>query len=535
MATLTAEEQELLGVEDDALEDFDEFYDDTLEDAELVTPAMVLKVHDIVEKILTFVDELSGHPLFPYQRDFAYRMVESVVLNDGEQITALFSRQSGKTETVANVVAALMILLPRLAPVFPDLFETYKEGFWVGTFAPVESQAETLFGRIVLTLTSERALELLEDPELDDVADGASRLVRLRNCGSLCRMQTANPKAQIESKSYHLIVIDECQRADSKMVRKSIEPMGAFYDATVVKTGTPDVVKGDFYETIQHNKRQALRRGGIKNHFEHDWRSCAKYNKKYAQHVKRTMNRIGRDSDEFALSYDLKWLLERGMFTTTERLEELGDDSIQSVMREWMYSPVVIGVDPARKLDSTVLTAVMVDWDRPDEFGYYDHAILNWLEIRGDKWEAQYGQMVDFIRHYYCLKVGVDAQGVGDVVADRLRTMLPDSIEVVELSSNTPDQSARWKHLQELMNRGMVRWPAGAKVKRLKTYQRFIQQMTDLEKIYAVGGHLMAAAPKVAEAHDDYPDSLALACWLSKDFEAETVQQYDNFFYQRSR
>ena len=530
--TAVTDDDLLADVEDFDLEE-DEFATD--KDAPELDPADILKVHDIVEKILLFVDELSGHPLFPYQRDFAYRMVESIVLNDGEQITALFSRQSGKTETVANVVAALMILLPKLAPIFPDLFADYADGFWVGTFAPVESQAETLFQRIVLTLTSERAVELMGDPEIDDYATPGSRLITLRNSGSLARMQTANPKAQIESKSYHLIVIDECQRADAKVIRKSIEPMGAFYDATVVKTGTPDIIKGDFYETIQHNKRQALVRGGLKNHFEHDWRSCAKYNKKYAAHVKRTMRRLGRDSDEFALSYDLKWLLERGMFTTTERLSELGDTSMQAVVREWYYSPCIIGIDPARKVDSTVLTAIMVDWDRPDEFGYCDVRILNWLEIRGDQWEAQYGQMVEFIRHYWVRKVAIDGQGVGDVVADRLRTLLPDSIEVEAMASNTPDQSARWKYLQELMNRGMIGWPAGSKVTRLKTYQRFIQQMTDLEKVYSVGGHMLAAAPKVAEAHDDYPDSLALAAYATKDAELPYVQVSDSPFFQRSR
>ena len=47
-------------------------------------------------------------------------------------------------------------------------------------------------------------------------------------------------------------------------------------------------------------------------------------------------------------------------------------------------------------MDSTVVTVVWVDWDRPDEFGYYDHRILNWLELHGDDWEerslARYSQ-----------------------------------------------------------------------------------------------------------------------------------------------
>ena len=46
-------------------------------------------------------------------------MIESVVIGDDQEITALFSRQSGKG--VANVVASLMVLLPRLAPSYREM------------------------------------------------------------------------------------------------------------------------------------------------------------------------------------------------------------------------------------------------------------------------------------------------------------------------------------------------------------------------------------------------------------------------------
>ena len=74
-------------------------------------------------------------------------------------------------------------------------------------------------------------------------------------------MQTANPRAKIESKSYHLIFVDESQSVDEYVLNKSISPMGAFYLATLVMTGTPSTEKGVFYKTIQHNRRMELRRG----------------------------------------------------------------------------------------------------------------------------------------------------------------------------------------------------------------------------------------------------------------------------------
>src|SRR6476469_7749572 len=103
-------------------------------------PGSQAQVDALVERLLLFADELSGHPLYGYQRPFAARLMESVIINDGATITALFSRQSGKTETVAVTVATLMIMLPRLAkvPTLVDLLGDFKEGVWVGAFAPVD-------------------------------------------------------------------------------------------------------------------------------------------------------------------------------------------------------------------------------------------------------------------------------------------------------------------------------------------------------------------------------------------------------------
>ena len=120
-------------------------------------------VNKLIDKIMDFLKVLVGHDLHPYQKPLARRLIESVIINDGEEITALASRQSGKSETVADTVATLMILLPRLAKLYPDLLGKFKDGIWVGLFAPTEGQAETLFGRTVTRLTSERAIEIMGD------------------------------------------------------------------------------------------------------------------------------------------------------------------------------------------------------------------------------------------------------------------------------------------------------------------------------------------------------------------------------------
>jgi hypothetical protein len=486
-------------------------------------------VDKIIDRLLVVVDILSGHPLYGYQKPFASRLLESLIINDGATLTALFSRQSGKSETVANTVAAAMIMLPILAKVFPELLDKYKEGLWVGAFAPTDEQTDIIYGRIVSRLTSDRAEEFLSDPDIDDrVVKGRGTEIKLQRSGSFIRRQTAHPRASIEGRTYHLMLIDESQDADERVVNKSIAPMGAATNATMVMIGTPSFHKGVFYKTIKINKRTATKRGAKQNHFEADWKEVAKWNKNYERFVKKEMLRVGEDSDEFRLSYRLHWLLDKGMFTTSERLDELGDVSMQSVVA-WHKTPVVVGIDPARKQDSTIVTVVWVNWDQTDEFGYYEHRILNWLDLNGLGWEEQFHRIYEFLANYNIFAIGVDSGGLGDVVIGRLKVMMP-YVDIVELSSQRPEQSKRWKHLKELLDRGLLGWPAHSKTRRLKTYKRFRTQMEDLETKFE-GPYVMANAPKATDAHDDYPDSLAMACVLTHGFAAPEVEVSNNPFY----
>jgi hypothetical protein len=304
--------------------------------------------------------------------------------------------------------------------------------------------------------------------------------------------------------------------------------MLAYYAGTMVKTGTPTNVNNNFYSSIQLNKRKQTSRGSRQNHFQWDWREPAKVNPKYDKFVRKEMLRIGEDSDEFQMSYNCKWMLERGMFVTSQTMDDLGDTSME-VVRSYHRTPVVVGIDPARKMDSTVVTVVWVDWDRPDEFGYYDHRILNWLELQGDDWEDQYFQIVNFLSNYNVFMVGVDANGVGDAVAQRLKLLLPRA-EVVALTSSSSEQSKRWKHLKELIDRRSIGYPNHAKTRRLRSHKRFVQQMTDLETKFK-GPNFSAAAPDEAHAHDDYADSLAIACVLTKDMTMPEAEISTSPFY----
>jgi hypothetical protein len=512
------------------MDEFDPYFSEEEEkDEDELSPEFV---NGLIDKILKFNSVFVGHDLHPYQTPFARRIIESVLINDGEEVTALAARQSGKTETVSDVVATLMVLLPRLAKIYPDLLGRFKDGLWVGMFAPVEGQVETMFSRTVSRLTSDRAKEIMLDPEIDDKParkGGVVKSIVLARSGSFVSMMTANPRAKIESRTFHLIIIDECQEADDFVVAKSIAPMLAYHAGTMIKTGTPTTKKNNFYRSVQLNRRrQTSKRGSRQNHFQWDWKDVSKVNPNYERFIRKEMLRIGEDSDEFQMSYNCRWILERGMFTSQAVMDELGDTSMGFV-RNWAKTPCVVGIDPARKTDSTVVTVLWVDWDRPDEFGYYDHRVLNWLELQGDDWEEQYAKIVDFLSNYNVLSVAVDANGVGDAVAQRLRLLLPRS-DVYSITSSAVEQSKRFKHLSALMERRLIGWPAHANARRTRIWRKFQQQMLDAEKQYK-GVNFTVAAPDEAWAHDDFVDSLALAAVLTSDLSMPTIQVSTNPFF----
>ena len=492
-------------------------------------------IDNLVKRLIIFIQEFCDVQFFPYQVPIAYGIIESVVLGDGEEKTLIATRQSGKSEVVSNIIAGLMVILPKLADVYPTWLGKFKKGFLCGVFAPVEDQADTVFGRVVSKLTSDHAMDFLLDPELNDKATsggarGKGKAIHLKNSGSLCRMQSCNPKAKIESKTYHFIFVDEAQQADEQMITKSIKPMLAFNNGTIVLGGTAQREKSYFYKMIQYNKRRdvANGRGHKQAHYEYDYRIASKYNENYAKFIRKEKLRIGEDSDEFKMSYRNEWILEKGMFVSEERLDSLYHPRMK-IVPQWWDSPIVVGIDVARSNDSTVITPVWVDWDHPDGFGFYEHRVLNWLEINNVEWEQQYFDIINFLRNYNVYRVGVDSQGVGGPIAERLQILMPN-VEVVAVSSDAKTQNERWTHLTQLIQRGQLIIPGDSRARAKKVWKRFNQQMGDLEKVNR-GPYMLAAAPDERNAFDDYPDSLAIACSLTIDDTLPTVQVYENPFF----
>lgn len=500
-----------------------------------------ISTSDLVQRIFNFCEVYSGKVMYPYQAQFSKRIIRSVLENDGAELTALFSRQSGKTETVAITVGGLMIILPQLAnmPMFLDdpRLQMFKDGLWVGIFAPGLRQAQTTYNRMRARMSCKEAQAVLNDPDFRlEFTTSNGQTVALSN-GSFCTAISASDSANIEGESFKFIICEECQDISNFKIRKSIHPMGAAYNATICKIGTSTTFKGDFYEAIQRNKEEfksgKLR---VRNHFEYNYKVVQKYNPKYAKYVEREKRSLGETSDEFRMSYLLEWIISRGMFVDIEKVERnCCDEYLERVSSDHKANHVMgidVGGGSAKKkeeADSTVATVVEVDWDNPvlmestvdEETGEdivylaYNTYIKEWLEIKpevAENYEEQYEILMGFIALFRLSRIVIDATreaSLGQRIQANVRC------EVILFTFSSKSKSELYKNLQTEINTGRARIPMGEETKQTEEYKKFEQQLADLQKSYS-GSFLVVSHPDERGAHDDYPDSWALAVWGAK-------------------
>lgn len=497
-----------------------------------------MDLDDLVEKIVKYCEVQAGIDLHPYQREFAKAIVWSLVTNAGEEITALFSRQSGKTETVAVILGGCMVILPTLAKAMPDLYEIgmFKDGLMVGLFAPSNEQSFTAFSRIRERIRSKNAQMIMNDVEIDTYLenDGKGNPMMLSN-GSFVRMQTAAKQANIESKSYHVVLIDEAQDCDNTKVKKSIHPMLAAYNGTIIKIGTSNTKRSDFYDAIRRNIRNEQRHGARKTHFQFDYKVVSKYNPKYKTFVEKEIKRLGYDSDEFRMAYRLHFILERGMFITQDELEEkVYDPKLKHADSEMEYD-CVVGIDVAKGGDSTVVTVLRVDYNNMvvnEDTGeeYPTKELVNWLEFNGENHEAQFHQITDWLSQFRVSCIYIDSTGMGDPVADRFEAYYSGQAQVEGYRFTRPSKSVMWKFLYQEINAGRLKVPSHPRTQRLRAWKKFNSQMLDLEKDY-IGQYMVCQHPNEKGAHDDFCDSLGLACLASQAEALPEIQVSDNFLY----
>lgn len=525
-------------------------------DSMIINRTAGLSTEVVIHKIIELADAISGNKLYPYQRDFAYRICESVLEREQEEITALFARQTGKSQTLAALSAALMVVMPELAKEFPDddrfrytdprsgAIRSYESGFWIGIFAPKRGQAGIIFNRIKGFFNRETARLIFAEAGLAFESNNGDT-VKLSN-GSSIFCSTASDQSNIEGYTLHLGILEESQDISDEKATKSIGPMMASTGGTVVKIGTANARKSHFYNSIRINERRYIQ-GAKKNHFFVDWTVAARYNTLYERYIKKEMIRLGERSDEFQMAFCCRFLLQRGLAVTEAMFSNRC--VTQGPFSNFLLGPrpgmhYVAGIDFGKIHDSTFVIVLEVDWDHPrnileafvPEHGeivleIYGKHVVDILEMQGDDYEAQFVEIQKFLEKWRPERIALDYTGVGVALGDKVRSYFPYSdVEFVPYSLQSIDQLGR-QFLSDVQT-GMITWPGGEEVSETMVWKQFRGQMLDLEKEYRNGGLLHLHHPEIRGAHDDAPQAtmLAIHAAIQRPFGGEVEELEENIF-----
>jgi hypothetical protein len=507
-------------------------------------PAKQVPLKELIIRIVAFAQVLMEKRYYPYQTQLAYRIVESLLLHDGDAITSLMSRQAGKTETIGGTVAACAIMLPILANQYPDdwrlnitddqgNYRGFRHGIKTGIYAPKHEQSQITFQRVRGAIETKSAAKALKELGVRAETNNGNT-VSLSN-GSEIICQSASELSKIEGATHHLLIAEEAQDISDLKMRKSLHPMTASTKGTIVKIGTASTQKCDFYNAIQENRRIELLTGK-RNHFFFPWTVCSRYNSLYLDYIEKEKTRIGEDSDEFRMSYCGEWIFERGMFITQDILFNREVAQREGLWSDYhwtdrpgklKYYDIVVGIDWGQTSDSTVLCVMAVDWKSPlDSFESSDSSgrhsfisyrkhVLGWLEFVGDTYETQYHEIYERLKGMPNLrKIIMDSNTCGKPMYDRFSAVfasLHAGVQVEEFNFSPKLKSDGYKALSSDLVAKRITFPAGPNA-RDRDYKKFVFEMLDLKKEYK-GGLMCVAHPDERGAHDDYPDAFMLAAW----------------------
>lgn len=504
---------------------------------------------------------LCGRKLFPYQKQFARKIITAVLENDEKTVTALMARQCGKSFTVSATASALLVILPILAnmPLFYDdkRFQMFREGMKMGIYAPSFDQSQIIFNNIKDFISSPRGVEILQSDEFNiaiDTFNGNKVTLVFNNLGvkSSVTCFSASDKANIEGGSWHMYICDEAQDIGNYKYRKSIFPTVSFYNGTKILIGTPSIRKNFFYDTIMLNEQEFKEhKVEVKNHVQYDCDTVVKYNPRYAKTLEAAKREMGENSDEFLMNYKLKWLFQFGMFINSEKFTQEPIAMSNAGRLHSCQEPCIVGIDVGKSQDSTVVTVGVPDYSHPvvlekskeadaEDYTLYDIKVIDWKEMVGDNYEEQFYSLIDYLKNFNVKLVIIDGTGVGSPIADRLAAHV--DFPVVPFVFTQPSKSMLMKYFNACINSNCFHYPANAETQETLEFKKFQEQCLELTKDYR-GDKLVVAAPKERNKHDDYPFSAALMVWGLKhdlgDIETldtnEFIQKDKNTFVHRGR
>lgn len=482
----------------------------------------------MTEKLMKLLKEhlRSRHEVvfYEYQNRVAERIIDALVQNlqltshssEAEirklklvEVAIEFSRQAGKTTTVVHVIEFIMIYFPRL----------FGRPVSIGIFAPQREQAKTDFDRLKAALRRNAAMidtdEITEQTAKDE---SNAKTITLPN-GSSCYIFPVTTTSKPESKTLDLEVFEESQDLADTIVQGQIWPMGANTNAPRVYIGTAGTRICYFYRLVQSGKALMLRWTEIAEQKRAVYEATGESKHLiYENFVRQEMEKMGADHDDFKRPYNLEWLIGTGQFVTQEDLEalvDLGRKRTFHMPNRESGIECFAGIDTAKNPDSTVVTILRWNAERKVK------ELINWMELRGENYQTQFEIIHEFLKKYPIIGVAIDSTGQGDFMPDMFENNTAwqdENTGLYRMKFSAVSKDVMYKNLKVSVKGLLTRLP----LLDTKEAEKFKLQMLDLQQEHK-GQLLSVHHPDDPQAHDDYPDSWALAEWAFAKYNENRV------------
>lgn len=453
-----------------------------------------------------------GITFYPYQELISDRILEALIQNlrltasaNEDDIKNLklieipieISRQAGKTTAVVYTVEFILTWLSVY----------FERKINIGIFAPQIEQARTDFETLKIALRRVKDMIVVTEEQQRDIKDQENAKTLVLPDGSSCYISPVTKTSKPESKTLDLMIFEESQDLDDKIVKESIWPIGASTNAPRVYIGTAGTRICHFYrlgqtgeaiklyfDQIAKQRRDTYVKTGDARHLV------------YEQAVSQEIERSGADADEIQRPYFGKWLIGTGQFCTQEDIEALESlSNKRKLTQQYKKSPCFVGIDTAKNPDSTVVTIMRYNAEIQKK------EVLYWLELRGDNYQSQFDVINYTLSNYSVVAIAIDSTGQGDFMPDMFEAHThwqDENSGLYRIKFSATSKDNMYKNLKVSIKELLTTLPDLS----TKTGEKFKQQMLDLQQEYK-GQLLSVHHPDSADAHDDFPDSWALAEW----------------------
>jgi hypothetical protein len=459
-----------------------------------------------------FARNVLGKPLYPYQREVAEAILESVLGGHGNIITVMMARQSGKNQLSAVLEAFLLLCM--------------TEGTIVKaapTFTPqILNSRLRLLG--LLDTRYSRGRIWTNSGYIVGLAPSADPVLLHAQAGPRVMFYSAGMESNVVGATADLLLeIDEAQDVAPEKFDRDFRPMAAVQNATTVLYGTA------WSDTTLLAQQRAInlaleQHGGPRRHFEYDWRTLAAINPSYRKFVEQEIARLGEEHLAIQTQYFLRPLSGAGYFLNTLQRELLqGEHHWEDVRSDegWYIAgmdvageerPAHVGTEAlytgnTRRFshrDSTVITIGRVSYN---ELNLPSVEIVHHEWWTGKPYLEQYAATMALIERWGLRSLVIDATGLGAGLASLLITRFSEE-RVIPFTFTRPSKSRLAYQLLALLNSS-----------RLKLYDRQEAPSNIYDECWKQlrQARYRLPAPEVldmyvdpVDGHDDFLISLAL-------------------------